>query len=401
MHLRFLSVLYWEQVRHGRYFVHEQPNAAASWRVSCMERLVTTPGVYRAETDQCASGLKSKDENGEGPAKKPAYSITNAINIYQRLHRVCPGYERHVWLKSSRTRAAQEYPRELCEALCQGTLDRASMDAAKLSGVRCCVQEADGEVNSIEHGEEDWIRYWDGISGAELPADVVNAARQDELDVIQKMCVWERRPKSECIARTGRTPIKLRWVDVNEGDVRAPKVRSGLVAKEIRTDVRPELFAATPPLEYIRCLISCCAYSKGTDAPASFMVVEVKKAYFFADAVREVYVELPAEQRGDSDDVGLLKQSLYGTQGAALNWANTYSRVLVDKVRLQDRRQLAVQCLAPGAQAEACGTRRRFRGRRRAGRTDIAEDRARGGVRDQVGDFGRRRRTGETTATAQ
>ena len=62
------------------------------------------------------------------------------------------------------------------------------------------------------------------------------------------------------------------------------------------------------------------------------MVVDVKKAYFFADAVREVYVELPAEERGDGSEVGLLKKSLYGTRDAALNWANAYSRVLVDKL---------------------------------------------------------------------
>ena len=100
----------------------------------------------------------------------------------------------------------------------------------------------------------------------------------------------------------------------------------------IRTDVRRELFAATPPLEYIRFLLSCCASSQGSTSPTTLMVVDVKKAYFFADAVREVYIELPEEERGDGSQAGLLRKSLYGTRDAALNWANTYCRVLVDKL---------------------------------------------------------------------
>ena len=52
----------------------------------------------------------------------------------------------------------------------------------------------------------------------------------------------------------------------------------------------------------------------------------------FADAVREVYIELPDEERGDGTNVGLLRKSLYGTRDAALNWANTYCNVLVNKL---------------------------------------------------------------------
>ena len=51
------------------------------------------------------------------------------------------------------------------------------------------------------------------------------------------------------------------------------------------------------------------------------MTVDVKRAYFNALATREVYVEIPKEDRvaGDEDRVGRLRLCLYGTRDAAQN----------------------------------------------------------------------------------
>ena len=217
VHLRFCAVLYWEQMRNGRYFVHEQPQAAASWQVPSMKRLAETPGVYKAVAHQCAYGLESEDKQGKGPAKKPTVFMTNSIKIHQRMSDKCPGCPRHVWLEERRARAAQRYPPRLCRALCQGTLDQAAMDARNLRGMECRHDGEVGSVDVVEHEEEEWVKYWDDLSGAELPRKLVEEARQEELDVIKAMGVWEKRPREECIQRTGRRPIKLRWVDVNKG----------------------------------------------------------------------------------------------------------------------------------------------------------------------------------------
>ena len=76
--------------------------------------------------------------------------------------------------------------------------------------------------------------------------------RAEELATVRSMKVWTKAAREECLRVTGKPPIKLRWVDVNKGDDKDPKYRSRIVAKEIRKDVRPELFAATPPIEYIK-----------------------------------------------------------------------------------------------------------------------------------------------------
>ena len=161
---------------------------------------------------------------------------------------------------------------------------------------------------------------------------MVQEARREELEVLKAMGVWERRPREECTQRFGKRPITLPWVDVNKCDFKEPKARSRLVATDLRTDSRPEFFAATPPLEYIRFLISQCARAQRTSLPTSIMAIDVKNAHFVADAVRGVYVELPEGERGDGTQVGLLRKSLYGTRDAALNWANTHSRVRVGKL---------------------------------------------------------------------
>ena len=48
----------------------------------------------------------------------------------------------------------------------------------------------------------------------------------------------------------------MRWVDISKGHEPHPKYGFRIVAKEIKIDNRPELFAATPPLEFIKYFIS-------------------------------------------------------------------------------------------------------------------------------------------------
>ena len=49
--------------------------------------------------------------------------------------------------------------------------------------------------------------------------------------------------------KTGKAPIKARWLDINKGDKVHPNYRSRYVAKDFNNEKRFDLFAATPPLE--------------------------------------------------------------------------------------------------------------------------------------------------------
>ena len=80
------------------------------------------------------------------------------------------------------------------------------------------------------------------------------------------------------------------------------------------------MFSATSPLEGVKLVISEAASSnqKGT----VLLVIDVRRAYFYAKARRRVYIELPeGDGEGpDSRQCGLLRKSLYGTRDAPQNW---------------------------------------------------------------------------------
>ena len=68
--------------------------------------------------------------------------------------------------------------------------------------------------------------------------------------------VWVKKPRVEACRKTGQKPVTVRWVDINKGDNIHPDYRSRLVAKDFKRDKRKDLFAATPPLEALKMLLS-------------------------------------------------------------------------------------------------------------------------------------------------
>ena len=142
----------------------------------------------------------------------------------------------------------------------------------------------------------------------------------------KEMRVYEKVKIEECRAVTGAAPIPVRWVDINKGDNIDPNYRSRLVAKEFKTDNRPEWFAATPLGECLKMLMSKMA----ADRNMKMLYADVSRAYFYAPAVRPVYVKLPAEdiEEGDEGMCGRLRVSMYGTRDAALNWAVEHGETL-------------------------------------------------------------------------
>ena len=85
------------------------------------------------------------------------------------------------------------------------------------------------------------------------------------------------------------------------------------MAKELNDCLRPDLFEATPPVEGLCMLLSRIATG---NKKRRLLYADVSRAYFYAPAVRPVFVELPAEDKseGDEDMVGELCMSMYGTR---------------------------------------------------------------------------------------
>ena len=94
------------------------------------------------------------------------------------------------------------------------------------------------------------------MSGKVLDKEKVKKARTEEIEEFHTHKVYTKVEVPECTRETGTAPAKVRWIDINKGDAKSPDYRSRLVAKEIKRDNRDDLFAATPPLEALKLLIS-------------------------------------------------------------------------------------------------------------------------------------------------
>ena len=97
-------------------------------------------------------------------------------------------------------------------------------------------------------------------------------------------------------------------------------------------DSRMDLFSATPPLETMKFLISLCARGQGGPKHERMRIatIDIKRAYFYAAARRDVYITIPEEDKmpGDEGKVAKLRLSLYGARDAAQNWAAEYTSFL-------------------------------------------------------------------------
>jgi hypothetical protein len=96
------------------------------------------------------------------------------------------------------------------------------------------------------------------------------------------------------------------------------------VCQEVKTYNSEEFFAATPPIESLRMILSLAA----DDERRQVTLVDISRAYFNALIARLVHVELPPQAGYSKDLVGQLVKCMYGTRDAAQGWEHTYRQAL-------------------------------------------------------------------------
>lgn len=84
------------------------------------------------------------------------------------------------------------------------------------------------------------------------------------MEYFEKMNVYTPVTRAEVLKRGKGKIIRGRWVDVNKGDSERPGCRSLVVGKEFNTGTPDaSFFAATPPLEASKLLVSGAATEMG------------------------------------------------------------------------------------------------------------------------------------------
>ena len=104
-----------------KYFLHEHPKSAKSWKKETSER----PNVEIVEGPMCRWKMVGRDASGEGRIRKPTYWMTNSPELAETLRGVCtndlPGAKRerhrHIHLVNGRAKMARIYPPALVRAV--------------------------------------------------------------------------------------------------------------------------------------------------------------------------------------------------------------------------------------------------------------------------------------------
>jgi hypothetical protein len=203
----------------------------------CMKRVSQFAKVVECRIDMCAYGMNSWGENGEKsvPVREPTKFLTNSECMCKYLNNVCSGGHDHVALRNNRAVHAAVYPPRLVKATCMGVRDQFDMMGVDVNdwvgNSDCCrrIMEIEDESDCIELPGVG-ITFWDDVNGKVLDTEGVRKARQDEIEFVKKMSLYKVVPVSECYQKTGKAPIRTRWVDSDKGE---GKLRSRLVAMDL------------------------------------------------------------------------------------------------------------------------------------------------------------------------
>ena len=200
------------------------------------------------------------------------------------------------------------------------------------------VLEVQMDVVNQEEMDEKFADEWatDDVTGKVLNREAVDEARREEIQFMKKIGVYKEVPITECIKKTGKGPMSTRWVDTDKGKDLGELIRSRLVARDFKVKGdgdRPELFAATPPLEALRMLLRMARMKRARRFQRKkwkLMYIDVKKAHLNAkvDEDEHIYVELPVEAEAKDGYCARLLRWLYGTRPAASSWEKEYTEKL-------------------------------------------------------------------------
>ena len=200
------------------------------------------------------------------------------------------------------------YPPALCHAISTRLARQVNADSRILQVPRddfpllaLCEEDAQDtdeiaafavEELSDEESEEGVVAF-DDANGGTLSVPLVREARKVEMQFVKDRDLYEYKPISECLAKTGHPPVSIKWVDANKGDDKTPAIRSRLVAMECRKPWKQKWFAATPPIETLRLFVDIAAVGNPraktrSERPRRMLLLDVSRAHWYPESLRDV-----------------------------------------------------------------------------------------------------------------
>ena len=327
-----MEICKWQSQR-GKMFVFEHFATATPWKLQIIRDVMKLDNTVVVEFDFCYYDMTIGRFGDKHLVKKRTSIMTNSRRIAQRFRRAqCSKEHEHSHLINYKAKACEVYPPKFCQDVCLGIKEeindrlsgKTSVDKELLPLIMNAIDDkGKSPHDDIENVE--WLyvgkEFDDDITGEYFNKARAIEARKLEIDFFKKMKVYSKVPRQQAKEMKAKV-ITTRWIDVYKGDKENIDYRSRLVGREIKRDQRFDLFAATPPLESFKMIVSICASNQSQANPYRIMTADIKRAYFSAKARRPIFIEIPVEdqEEGDEHRVGKLNFSLHGTRDAAQNW---------------------------------------------------------------------------------
>ena len=173
----------------GRKFLHEHPATAKSWQLPMVQEILKLERVRIELGDQCVFGQTTMDDNKEVRlAMKPTNWMSNDEFILAAVGKKCPNrfcsrsspVHVHQPLIGGRARATESYPERFCIAILKAL--QQSMRHVGLLGN----MEAGYHVDEPDMSHE-VAKYFDDITGTELEPELVQKARAEEVEFLDRL----------------------------------------------------------------------------------------------------------------------------------------------------------------------------------------------------------------------
>jgi len=343
-HLRTAVRFYRKQHNEGRYFLHEHPSGASSWEDPEVQALQQMHGVFTVKGPMCRWGMEFHIPGRENSVVfKETKWVTNSRQIAKALDWWCGNKEggvphRHLHLVGGIAKRAAAYPPRLVRAVLKA-LKEQMMEDGTVSPLEMQVAgpvPTESTFEGMENIVAEYEKYFDNVTGEELPAEDVRKAREVEIGWVRSINLYDKVPRSVARDR-GITPLPVRWVDVDKGDFLQRKIRSRLVGKELKAKTKDallahELFSATPPWEAIKALLSMLVTDGMSEdgEELELGVFDISRAHFMPEVKRELYIEIPNEDKaeGEGDVIGRLNRNMYGFRDASNGWMEDWQKLL-------------------------------------------------------------------------
>ena len=216
LHLRFMCSLYRRQIMNGKYFLHEHPASALSWRTEEIKALEKMALVQTIVGDQCQYGLVTPAEGDRTklmPALKPTRFMSNSTVMLRQLGKRCDKSHEHQHIVGNRAKAAAFYPVPLVRAIIKGITLQATENAQIAAIMEETVKESMAAIpmRNVTDAQEEFgaatyssvpktsggkvpvvyerpnfkHRYLDEYTGEVLAPHLIRSAIEDELNFLQ------------------------------------------------------------------------------------------------------------------------------------------------------------------------------------------------------------------------